>query len=368
MSKERVCILTSVHRATDIRIFRKQAVSLSKKYEVTILATGSVEEKHESIDFILLRKPRNRWERLLVTQPLMMFFAIRIKAKIYHFHDPELIPLGFVLRLMGRKVIYDIHEDTFKQIKAKPWIPVPVRSLLANTYRFSLFLASKILSGLICATEGIQDSIQLKSYIIRNYPIVGELSGRPGKNVKRTKVCYIGGIAYNRGLLEMTRFAESNPGRLVLAGPFQHESEFQMIQKEAGWKHLSYVGTLSREEIAELLQECYAGLVVLLPEPYFMDSLPIKMFEYMEAGVPVVASNFPLWEKILVESGCGICVDPTDAAEINQVLKQLETDSTLVQNMGNAGRETILERYNWDNEEKKLLQLYSELLSPQVSV
>ena len=81
----------------------------------------------------------------------------------------------------------------------------------------------------------------------------------------------------------------------------------------------------------------------------------------MEAGLPVVASNFPLWRKIIDGSRCGICVDPTNPEEISDAIKYLVENQIKAKEMGENGRRAVLERYNWDKESKKLLAAYKAL-------
>ena len=81
----------------------------------------------------------------------------------------------------------------------------------------------------------------------------------------------------------------------------------------------------------------------------------------MAAGLPVIASNFELWKSIVEESHCGVCVDPYDNDQVTKAIKTFLNDRTLAQKMGQNGREWVLNKYNWNSEEKKLLSLYSEI-------
>jgi len=105
-----------------------------------------------------------------------------------------------------------------------------------------------------------------------------------------------------------------------------------------------------------------AGLVTLLPMPSYLDSLPIKMFEYMSAELPVIASDFPLWRDIVQRHGCGVCVDPADPAAIGAAIRCYVDDPALVQRAGQAGRAAVLSTYNWPQAERELLSLYRTLL------
>ena len=114
-----------------------------------------------------------------------------------------------------------------------------------------------------------------------------------------------------------------------------------------------------------LVQGAYivAGLLFFHPEPNHVDAQPNKMFEYMSAGLPVLASDFPLWREVLVGTGAGRCADPLDPAAIGRAIESLLADPQAAQVMGRRGREAVMTRYQWTFEERKLLALYRELLA-----
>jgi len=103
------------------------------------------------------------------------------------------------------------------------------------------------------------------------------------------------------------------------------------------------------------------GLVVLQPVSNMGEALPVKLFEYMSAGIPVVASDFPLWRSIVEEANCGILVDPEDPVAIANAMQWVYDHPEEAEAMGRQGREAILSTYNWSNEEEKLFALYSTI-------
>jgi glycosyltransferase involved in cell wall biosynthesis len=128
---------------------------------------------------------------------------------------------------------------------------------------------------------------------------------------------------------------------------------------------------LGRDGVREVMARSRAGLVTLLPLPSYLDSLPIKMFEYMSAGLPVIASDFPLWRGIVQAHACGLCVDPEDPAVIAQAIAQVLADPAAAQAMGQAGQEAVHAHYHWPRAQAELLALYRSLLpshSPVASV
>ena len=131
-----------------------------------------------------------------------------------------------------------------------------------------------------------------------------------------------------------------------------------------GWDRVEELGTLGRSEVAQLFGQVSAGLVIFLPEPNHVEAMPNKLFEYMSAGIPVIASDFPLWHGIVEGAGCGLLVDPLDPRAIAGAIEHLLTHPEEAEAMGRRGRQAVERWYNWENEESKLLQLYASLGGP----
>ena len=130
------------------------------------------------------------------------------------------------------------------------------------------------------------------------------------------------------------------------------------------WKYVEFVGFVNRKEMASILARSKAGLVTLHPTVNYIDSLPVKMFEYMASGIPVISSNFELWKTIVEGSQCGICVDPKNISEITNAIKSIFNNDELSKQMGENGRRAVVEKYNWDLEKKTLFEIYSSLNDP----
>ena len=124
---------------------------------------------------------------------------------------------------------------------------------------------------------------------------------------------------------------------------------------------INFIGKLTREKVNELYGKSRAGIVIYQPAKNHFESQPIKMFEFMAAGLPVIASNFTLWKQIVEDSQCGICVDPTDAIAVKRSCLFLLDNPTEAEKMGKSGYQAVISQYNWNIEERKLLKLYSDL-------
>lgn len=362
--------LTSAHKRDDTRIFRKQCRSLAKAgYQVTlIVADGKGDGKMDGISIRDVGKSSSRLQRMMNTTQRMNKAARELDAAIYHFHDPELLPTGLKLKKYGRTVIFDAHEDVAKQIMAKNYIPRYARSTTSKIYGAYEAHASRRLDAVICATPSIAKSFDAHgcdATVVTNYPIIGELVIPDRHAAKKTNtICYIGGLSDVRGIREIVLAAAltSAKTKLKAGGSFatsSFEREIMALRKE---DTVDFLGWLDREQVALLLNESIGGLVTLHATPNHVESLPIKMFEYMSAGLPVIASDFPLWREIIEGADCGICIDPSNVQAIADAIDELASNPARAREMGRNGQRAVQQKYNWDNEAKKLLALCERLV------
>ncbi|HEU4864490.1 MAG TPA: glycosyltransferase, partial [Candidatus Limnocylindria bacterium] len=88
-----------------------------------------------------------------------------------------------------------------------------------------------------------------------------------------------------------------------------------------------------------------------------------KLFQYMAAGLPVVASDFPQVREVVVGAGCGVVVDTRRPAEIARGINALLADPESARAMGERGRRAVEERFNWATSARALLDVYRRLIS-----
>jgi len=366
-----VCILTSVHLAFDIRIFHKEAKTLVQAgYEVTLIAQHDKDEVVEGVKIIALPKPRNRFSRIFGLTWRAFRLALRERADVYHFHDPELLPIGVMLKLLTRaKVIYDVHEDVPQDILTKAWLPSLIRKPIAKVMNFIEKQVTCHLDAIVTATEAIAYAFKKpKPIVIHNYPDLTALRkpDRRQKNEDEFVLIYVGGITPLRGAFEMVRALEylsiDLKVRLELIGKFELPDLAQKLTAMPGSPRVRFLGWLPWEEAWQHAQGAAIGLVLFHPAPNHEKALPNKLFEYMAAGLPVVASDFPIWKDVVEGNQCGLTVDPLNPREIAIAIEYLIRHPVEARKMGENGRRAVEERYNWGQEAKKLLDLYDQLL------
>jgi glycosyltransferase involved in cell wall biosynthesis len=361
-----ICHLTSVHSHNDTRIFLKECTSLvNTTNKVYFIVPGEVTKTINNVYICGVKKIKgNRFKRMTKMVYAVYRKALEINADVYHFHDPELIPVGLKLKSKGKKVIYDIHEDLPRALLSKSWIQPFLRNLLSKVFEIFENYSSKKFDCLITATPFITDrfkKINPNTININNYPLLDELQNSFSENPisKQKQVCYVGGLGPIRGIYQLLSAADKIKGTLHIAGPITPKKMEEQLYKH---NNIEYVGCLDREGVKKLLASSVAGLVTFLPEPNHVNAQPNKMFEYMSAGIPIICSDFPLWKSIIEKHDCGICVDPENPSAIADAINFLFKNPDIAERMGKNGRDAVEKVYNWELEAKKLIIAYESII------
>jgi hypothetical protein len=364
-SRTSVCHFTSVHPPGDTRIFVKECRSLAEAgFDVHLVVANAESRIIDGVKIIGVRVPSSRIFRMLSGAGKVYRAALAVNADIYHFHDPELLRFARRLKRAGKRVVYDSHEDLPRQIAHKHYIPAWLKPLAARCAEFLENRWVRNCDAIITATAFIRDRfarVHPRAVDVCNYPSLSELPV-PDFNAPRERAaCYIGSITAVRGIREKIRMMDGASFRLLLGGPFAPPELLTEMQAKPGWKNVEYAGPLSRGQVVSMLRRSAVGLVTMHNSPNYAEALPVKMFEYMAAGIPVVTNAIPLWKKIAEENHCGVSVDIEDTASFRAAVEALLNDPVRAKELGENGRRAVEEKFNWSVEERKLIALYRQL-------
>jgi len=360
--------MTSAHQRNDIRIFLKECCSANDHgLAVSLIVADSLgNENHNNINIIDVGRAKGgRLSRMTKTVFKIYLAALKAGGNVYHFHDPELLPVGIALRLKGKKVVYDVHEDLPRQILSKNWIRPFLRRMVSLIVETIENFCSRYFNAIAAATPYITlrfKKINPNSININNYPLLSEIHAPQYLENKSRTICYIGGITRIRGLIQVVHSLEYCDAKLVLAGSFSDKSLEMELRSCPAWNRVEYLGPVPRETVLKVINSSRVGIVTFLPEPNHVNSQPNKMFEYMSAGLPVVASNFPLWKEIIEGNKCGLCVDPNEPREIGKAIDFILNNEDKAKQMGINAVKAVKEKYTWSKEEQKLLKLYESII------
>lgn len=362
-------MMSSVHKWNDSRIFYKEASSLSKNYDVELHAVADFEFKRiNNINIHGLKEYDKRCLRGLNSFRLFKR-ALRAKSDYYHFHDPELIPVGLLLKIFTNgKVIYDIHEDYEEGILSKEWINIKLRKIVSTAFsKFEKF-SSKFFDCNINVIDHIEEKFKSKgskTCIIKNYPILSNVARENDVfHNDKINIVYAGAITKIRGMEEMLEamdYLKSDNINLILLGNC-HESVLDKINKKSQVdSRVKYLGTVDHERVVDILGNSDIGLVCLHKLKQYNYALPIKLFEYMNSELAIVATKMPYWHEQFKHVESISFIEEVTGKEIADAITKIIRDKDLLRNKTKKSYEYCMNQYNWAIEEKKLLELYDRL-------
>lgn len=363
----KVCHVTSMHPVFDTRIFIKECGSLQKKYEVYLVASNVENQIKDGIHIIGVSMPPHGIRKMLTTKPIIDA-AMKVDADVYHFHDPELMAVGVKFKKKGKKIIFDYHENYAEYLLTKEWVP---RLLRKPFSKFFLLFEKRYLSKynyVITVTPHILERLltyNKNTVQITNYPIYQDIEDNRkwGKSV-----CFVGGIIPEWMHYNIIEALSNTTARYHLAGPVISDSYLNRLKESKGWSKVEYTGgRISYDKVFNYIQECSAGLAIsTYNDPnagYKQGTLGVnKLFEYMMAGIPIIASELVLWKEIIDKYDCGICVDPDDINSIATAIDYLVSNPEVAKIKGDNGKKAAAQYFNWSTQESILYDVYNKLI------
>ena len=227
----KICHVTHLHPSTDTRVFIRECISLAKAgYDTYLVAPGDSREDRGVHVIGCGESPKTRWGRFLSYRWKVCRKALEVDAEIYHLHDPLLLSFGLKLKRLGKKVIFDSHEDVPVQIMNKSYAgPRWFLRLISKVwYAYESYACPK-LDGVVAATPYIANQFAGRSkrvIYVNNFPSLDDIMFNDTDFREREPiVCYVGGVSKIRGAYEMVEAMEGVDGKLIIAGTVSPDLE-----------------------------------------------------------------------------------------------------------------------------------------------
>lgn len=369
----RVCHISTVHIQTDVRIFVRECGSLAAAgYEVHLVIDAPEEKVINGIHVHPIPRFRSRIARMVVAPWLALRAALQTKSHIYHYHDPELIWLGFVLRwVLQKNVVFDIHESVYRQVSSKKYLPGPLGPLAGTAYRLLERLLTFGQTKIVANAGSVGD--YTNPVLVQNYPRPFEIESASTRFEQDAVplLVYVGAVHELRGSMQYLELARrlAESGRkfemqiIGRTGTIDLESRMRQKIKQYGLEDcVTIAGRQDWQVAMQTISEATIGLCLLRPVPNYTTCLATKIIEYMMLGTPVLASDFDCWRPYVEGERVGRMVDPLNVDAIYQTCIEMLDDVEELKAMSQRGPVAVREKYTWDQEFQKLDECYQKIL------
>lgn len=367
--KKVVCHISTVHPHYDTRIFYKECRSLAKQgYKVYFIVSYDGNRKEfEGVNIIPINNSKNRFYRVFIKIWSALKKALQLKADLYHIHDPELIIVAVILRLFGKKVIYDVHENVPMQILNKEYLGGAfIRKVVSSLFNVFEKFNAHFMTAIIAARPDISERFSEKKVaVVRNLPVLTSIDKvKPAEKVNEKEiVIYAGMLTEIRGIKEIIEAVGHLNGKaeLWIFGDWDEPEYHERCKKLYGYRYVVEKGFIPQDEVYSYMKISNIGVVNFWAVPNHIRTLPNKPFEYMACSIPMIMSDFEYWKSIF--KGCYLPVNPKNPKEIAEKIEYLIENKDVAKKMGQNGRRLIEEEYSWEAESNKLFKVYNDILN-----
>ncbi len=355
------CFLTGAYHRDDALMYYRQGKSLAAAgYRVTyVLCDGLPDENKDGIYMTSTGfTPSNREEKFFKTGKKVLEKALEIDADIYQLSDPGLVGIIKPLKKKGKKVLFNVRELYYFSILQKYYIPKCFRHIVAYNFNNKMVKALRLCDAICAVDSSIIDFYSKYNisniHLITNFPLIRkEFSLSFEAYKKRGNVlCYEGTIYKDSRQENFFDVLERLPGICYLmAGVIEDKNE--KIKEHPYWAKVNFMGRFRPEDLPSIFSQ--ASISNVTRDLHGLDGSYgiLKIYESMEAALPVLLPDVPLYRNMLKKYPCGICVNPNDKQAIRDALEYLSTHKEEAYKMGQEGRRAVLEEYSWDREFEK---------------
>jgi len=372
----KICHISSVSDLT-ARVFYRECVhSAELGYQVCLIRAGAASETRNGVELVGYRSGTGALSRLLAA-PFALRAALKQKADIYHLHTPQMLPIGWILKVVFRKkVVYDIFEDFPSMALTKEKLPLWIRKSLGALLYGVESASCRLFDGIVTADPSVMRMYARSAtgprIVFYNLPSLRLFArAEHDRQTKRYDIVYSGGISERTGiyvLLEAIQqlVASGLKPRVLIFGYFDSDASSAKLRDRISELRLDEFfeikGKVTPPEVPVLLSQARIGVVPLQPIPKFLKNIPTKLFDYWACGLATVVSDLPPIRPFIGNNSFGFKFDPGAPQQLANALAWLIHNPERTHQMGQDARQAILTRLNTDCERKRLADFYERVM------
>ncbi|NTW77234.1 MAG: glycosyltransferase family 4 protein [Syntrophaceae bacterium] len=362
--------LSSAHSVEDERILHRMAKTAANYgFKSIFVVPHDGMFVCSDITFIACPKKTNKTNNRLVRFVALFCqfrWALCSNVGVFQIHDPDLLFVGLILKLFGRRVIYDVHDDYEASSRDRLRHHKIMQSWIPALWWFFERNVVAVFDGVVVADRYLEKKfLKCKPVVLGNYPRLDFTSEAHADDEETFNLIYVGGVTRERGLEMAFRALQllTDPSlRLHIIGAGCDTTLLDMLRTD---HRVILHGRVSWTELHRYYVKSHVGLALYQPLEsflYYPGENAVKVIEYMAAGIPVLCSDFPGLKTFTEGSGCGLVVKPNDPLAIAEKIQLLMDDPELRKSLGKRGRFLFETEYNWEKHEQKLVDLYHRIL------
>lgn len=365
---KKFCFLTSASRNYQFLILKRQARTLiDNGFDVSIcVSDNGRRETVDGIHYIPNGYCRGGFfKRFFVLPRLMYRAAISVDADVYQIEAPDLLNIGVKLKKKGKKVLFNCMEGYPYNFYKKTKLPRFIAHWCVFFMAFSMKRALMKYDTVFAVSEDIINNMDRwgvkRTVLLGNFPEVNKDYNLSLETYlkRENRVIYYGHIPKSSCQENVIRAINEIPNvNYLIAGKFWHNEYLTQLELLEGWKRVEFIDGFDRSQLPTILSRCTISNTArdLSREQSSNGSMGIiKIFESMEAALPIIFVDVPVYRRLVEEYHCGVLVDVHNVDSIKDAIDYLVSHKEEAYIMGQNGRRAVIEKYSWDQVSKVYL-------------
>lgn len=356
-------------------MFERQGKSLvANGFKVSyVVCDNEPNEFVDGVDILSTNySPKNRVMRFLSTKKILLNHAQRINADIFQISDPELVSLGTILKKRGHKVIFNMREHYPAMMLNKHYLPKIIRKTISRQVTNHMAKNLRYYDAVYTVTPGLVDLVGsewgiLNTYLLPNFPLINTKYNLTKKDyLSRPDTLLYYGTIYKTSRQEVLFSAlEKIHGINYLLAGVIDENNYN-ITSLPFWSKVEFINRFPRNQLPGIFAKATISNCL---RDFSNSGSPngslgvIKVFESMEAALPVLLPDVKLYQDIVRKYNCGICVNPNNEDEIRTAILYLLENKEIAWQMGQNGRRAVMNEFNWDSVSIQYIKKAQELVN-----